>query len=769
MHNSKAGENVDQRIENLASTTFGGKRFTRNQIASIQETVNTFSALSRRELAHTICEHLGWHTAKGESKIQSCLGVLESLEKLGILSLPEKDKSKQRGPQKKIVWTDQTHEQPALDDDLNKLTPIRLHVASEKDDIKQWNEYVDRYHYLGYKRPIGPHLRYFIIDNQERKLGCLLFSYAVKSLLCRDEWIGWQEKSHKKHLDLVVNNNRFLIFPWVKVKNLASKALSMASRQLADDWNERHGYKPVLLETFVDLTKFDATCYRAANWHYLGHTEGRASTKNSPGKTQKGVYIYPLVHNAKSILINGAKPPAKIHKRPSISAPKPLTSADPFVQLWQRIMGTVTTVAHDFDRQWQKRQRVLNTLLIMLFIFRLVFSHNKQGYAITIAELWDQCRTMNIPLPQATPVAPSAFCNARAKLDENIFKILHAEILQHYDSPSNDDRWQAHRIYAVDGSKINLPRQLLNHGYRTPSDNAHYPQGTLSCLYQLKTKIPVDFELAAHADERKLALRHLASLSENDVVVYDRGYFSYGMLYEHRKYGIHSIFRMKTKASKAVDNVIASSATDKIIQVIPSKDVKMTLRERYPDAHCGPITLRVVKYTVAGTTYILGTTLLDQQKYRIEDLSNVYHSRWGIEELYKISKQLMKIEEFHGQSERGVKQELYAHFVLITLTRIFSNHSEDGLNKKSSADEAPQIKANFKNSLITVARNIEGLLLQQAKLVTETINCVVASISSVRQKLRPNRSYDRRSRKPIGKWKPPKPAKPTGSQLPIAV
>lgn len=760
---------MDQRIENLASTTFGGKRFSRRQIALIQETAQQFPALSRRELAHTICEHLRWYTAKGENKIQSCLGVLENLAALGILSLPKKDTSKQRGPQKQIVWTDHTNAQPIIDDDLNQLTPIRLQVVTEKDEISQWNETIDRYHYLGYKHPIGVHLRYFIIDDQGRKLGCLLFSYAVKRLACRDEWIGWQDQSHKKHLDLVVNNNRFLIFPWVNVKNLASKALSIASQQLAEDWNAYHGYKPVLLETFVDLTKFEATCYRAANWHYLGNTKGRASTGHSAGKTQKGVYIYPLVHNARSILINGPDTSAKTQKRPSISAPKPLTSADPFVQLWQNIIGTVATVANDVDRQWQKRQRVLNTLLLMLFIFRLVFSHNKQGYAITIAELWQQCRAMNIPLPQATPVAPSAFCQARAKLDENIFKRLHAEILQHYDRPSNDDRWQAHRIYAVDGSKINLPRQLRGAGYRTPSDNAYYPQGLLSCLYQLKTKIPVDFELVAQADERKLALTHLASLAENDVVVYDRGYFSYAMLYEHKRQGIYPIFRIKSKASKALDNFIASSETDKVVQIMPSRKSKMERQKKYPGENDQPITLRVVKYTVAGTTYILGTTLLDQQKYAIEALSNVYHSRWGVEELYKISKQLMKIEDFHGQSERGVKQELYAHFVLITLTRIFANHSEDGFNAKDSADETPQITANFKNSLMTVARNIEGLLLQQAKLVTDTINQIVASISSVRQKLRPNRAYDRRSRKPVGKWKPPKPAKPTGKELPIAV
>ena len=120
------------------------------------------------------------------------------------------------------------------------------------------------------------------------------------------------------------------------------------------------------------------------------------------------------------------------------------------------------------------------------------------------------------------------------------------------------------------------------------------------------------------------------------------------------------------------------------------------------------------------------------------------------------------------ESERGVKQELFAHFVLITLTRIFSNHSEASFNPKSNADKTPKITSNFKNCLITVARNIEGLLLQQATQVSETITRIVASISSCRQKLRPNRSYDRRSRKPIGKWKPPKPAKLIGKELTVA-
>ena len=752
------------RIDELKSTTFAGRRFSRKQIADIQQTVTTFSALSRRELAHTICEQLQWHTPKGENKVQACLSLLESLETLGVLSLPKKVAAKKRGPQKEIRWTSQTATPATLECDLDQLTPVSLQVVTDKEATKHWNEYVDRYHYLGYRRPVGPHLRYFILDKQGRKLGCLMFSYAVKSLACRDEWIGWQEKTHKKHLDLVVNNNRFLIFPWVKVKCLASKVLAIAARGLASDWQLRYGYRPVLMETFVDLTRFDATCYRAANWHYLGETKGRTASKHTKAKTPKGVYVYPLVRKAKAILINGPEAAAKTSKKPW--SPKTLAPADPFVQLWQNIIGTVIAVADDFDRQWQKRKRVLNTLLIMLFIFRLVFSKNTQGYAITIAELWDQCRTMGIPLPQATPVAASAFCTARAKLDENSFKRLHAEILRHYDRPCTDSQWKAHRIFAVDGSKINLPRQLIGCGYRTPSDNAHYPQGLLSCLYQLKSKIPMDFNLVSHADERRLARAHLSSLTANDVVVYDRGYFSYAMLYEHTERGIHPIFRIKTRASRVVDAFIASSETDKMVNIMPTPEGRTWIHEKYPGSTCKPIALRLVKYTVAGTSYILGTTLFDRQNYSIEDLSDVYHSRWGIEELYKISKQLMSIEDFHGQSERGVKQELFAHFVLITLTRIFSNHSEARFNSHSTADAKPPTKANFKNCLITVSRNIESLLLQQANLLSETINHIVASISSCRQKLRPNRSCERRSRKPSGKWKPPKPAKLMGNALP---
>ena len=494
---------MDASITKLKSTTFCGRRFTRKQLSEIQQTVHSFPALSRHELAQTICEHLRWYTPNGVNRVNACQTVLKELEQLGVVRLPEKIACKRRRTEKPIVWTQHSEPQTDIDCELAQLMPIELRVVTEAEAVREWNELVDRHHYLGYRRPFGPYLRYFIVDGQGRRLGCLMFTYVMKSLPCRDEWVGWQDKKHKKHLDLVVNNNRFLILPWVQVKNLASKALSMVCRQLVDDWQRQYGYQPVLIETFVDPQRFDGSCYRAANWRRIGQTKGRAATDSKAAKGRKDVYLYPLVDGARTILLRGKRsaPRKSTRGKPS----KPLHATDPFVQLWQSIIGIVIEVAEDFDSQWQQRRRVLNSLLIMLFIFRLVFAHNHQGYAITLAQLWEQCRIMNIPLPQQHPVVPAAMCRARTKLDEKIFQTLQEQILECTTRHDENAKWKGHQIYAVDGSKMNLPRELIEAGYRCPSPNAYYPQGLVSCLYQLKTQIPTDFDMAAHGNERRMA------------------------------------------------------------------------------------------------------------------------------------------------------------------------------------------------------------------------------------------------------------------------
>lgn len=752
MINQTTIQTMNKELKPVTTSTFGGRKFRKQQIIDIQKTVKTFSGLSRSELAHTICEHVNWITPRGTNRIETCLNALEEMEAAGIIRLPAKLVRTKKAGQRKIIFTDQTNEGLPIDCSLSHLMPIRLQIVSEKEHVEQWNEFVDRYHYLGYKRPIGSHLRYFIVDRNERKLGCLLFSFASLSLECRDKWIGWTNEHRQKHLNLVINNNRFLIFPWVNVEHLASKALSYATRQIGNDWEEHHGYRPVLIETFVDPDRYKGTCYKAANWQYIGETAGRASKNSSDIKSKKEVYLYPLDPDAREALTDIKKSPVKkVDSYKTANIPP-----DSQVYLWQKIITIVAHVSEKFDKEWQKRQRVITTLLIILFIFRLVFSKNKQGYGSTISELWDYCKKLNIPLPQVKPVVPAAFCNARKKLDEGVFKTLNTEIIKEYGAQQENVLWKTHRIFAVDGSKINLPKQLQHFSYQKPSDNAHYPQGLLSCLYQLKSKIPFDFELSPHLDERKLALNHLDMLQENDIVVYDRGYFSYAMLHAHHKKGIHAVFRLAKSSIKLIDEFMSSTDTERLITIDPNAQSRKDISKKNPNIDVIPLQLRLIKYTINDIIYIIGTTLLDNEQYKVDEFPDIYHSRWGIEELYKISKTLIDVEDFHAQTVRGVKQELFAHFVIITLCRIFSNQIDDVLLLRTNTDKSEKVKANFKNCLITIARSIEELFLQQITHIKNTITRITSSIMTCVQKERPNRSYVRQSHKVIKKWKPGK-------------
>ena len=160
-----------------------------------------------------------------------------------------------------------------------------------------------RYHYLGHKPLPGAQLRYFVTLD-EQIIAALGFGAAAWQTAPRDQFIGWSHEQRQKNLPLVVNNARFLIMPWVKSKNLASTILSMIARLLPTQWEDRYGIRPVLLETFVDTERFAGTCYKAANWIYVGKTKGRG--KLGPAGKQsvpiKDLWLYPLSRQFRSHL-----------------------------------------------------------------------------------------------------------------------------------------------------------------------------------------------------------------------------------------------------------------------------------------------------------------------------------------------------------------------------------------------------------------------------------------------------------------------------------
>jgi hypothetical protein len=284
-----------------------GRGFSEQEIEQICETVKLCADLSLTELVATICEHLGWYTAGGGLKGDACEKLLLKLQGRGLVRVPEK-RIIRRGKHP-ITMTGRTACLPPIVGSLRGVGGLRLEVVEGRREQKLFNEYVERYHPLGYRRPFGYPMRYFM-ESDRGKLGCLLFSGAAKSLGARDRWIGWTEVQRLQRLAWVVNLSRHLIFPWVEVRNLSSHVLGLVCRQIAQDWEKRWGYRPVLLETFVDPRQHEGSSYKGAGWEALGMTSGEGLVR--PGErystTPKRIFVKALCPEFRTLLCSELPP-----------------------------------------------------------------------------------------------------------------------------------------------------------------------------------------------------------------------------------------------------------------------------------------------------------------------------------------------------------------------------------------------------------------------------------------------------------------------------
>lgn len=277
---------------------FCGQTVEKKQLNEIIEITKTFPKLSRTELANTVCELFSWKRPTGKLKTVECRQFLERLDEKGIIKLPACQKKYRNNGFKRIGKTLKINNQAPVSSKLKDLRPILLTRVESQKERDLWYEYVDRYHYLGYQIPFGAQLRYFIKSGTtDVILGCFQFSSPAWRMAQRDRWIGWNDEQRKLKLQKVINNSRFLIFPWVSVKNLASTALALAVKTVPDDWHQSYGNRPVLMETLVDQSRFKGVCYQAANWTHIGRTTGRGrmdrDNKNK-GAAIKEIYVYPL-------------------------------------------------------------------------------------------------------------------------------------------------------------------------------------------------------------------------------------------------------------------------------------------------------------------------------------------------------------------------------------------------------------------------------------------------------------------------------------------
>jgi hypothetical protein len=294
--------------EEMRITVRGDRRITLPALEAARQTVRLCAGLSRQELARTICEHWGWVTASGAYKVTACLKVLEGWEQQGLLRLPGKRTMTRWGTDRAsgAVPTARTDPGTPLVGELSAVGAVELEVVPDKDGGRLWNEYVDRYHYLGYRQPLGCFLRYFIVS-PAGLLGCILMAGAAQAIQARDQWIGWNRLRRQQNLPWVINNTRLLIFPWVRLRQLGSQVLGQLVRRVREDWKQRWGYGPLLLETFVDPSRFAGTCYRTAGWLELGRTTGRGLPRAGQvyASTPKLIYVKALAEDFREQLCGG--------------------------------------------------------------------------------------------------------------------------------------------------------------------------------------------------------------------------------------------------------------------------------------------------------------------------------------------------------------------------------------------------------------------------------------------------------------------------------
>ena len=271
-----------------------GREFSAQEMELIRSIIAEDPSRHRLAISRVVCERLDWRRPNRELKDMSCRVAMLRMHRDGLIRLPAPQRACYNGRRRRRR-TPQAEPQLPITGSVQELPELCLLPVAERTHSQLWCEYVDRYHYLGYTPLAGAQLRYLVISGPQ-VLAVLGFAASAWKVAPRDQFIGWNRAQREARLPLVVNNARFLILPWVQVKNLASCLLARSCRRLPADWLARYGYRPLLLETFVQSDRFAGTCYRAANWIHVGQTQGRGKldARHRRALPTKDIWLYPL-------------------------------------------------------------------------------------------------------------------------------------------------------------------------------------------------------------------------------------------------------------------------------------------------------------------------------------------------------------------------------------------------------------------------------------------------------------------------------------------
>lgn len=271
-----------------------GRHIGPDDLQDIRAVITDHWSSGRSAISRLLCERWNWRQPNGRLKDRACRVLLLALEAKGVIELPPRQKESFRAPRRTDRRTFAV-DTSALEGPLKALGSLTIEMVRRTPDEALWDYLVDTHHYLGRPWIVGSYLKYLVyLDG--RPVAALGWGSAAWKVGCRDALIGWDARTRQDNLHQVVNNVRFLILPWVRVKHLASKILAANLKVLAADWQSFYAHPIVLAETFVDTERFQGTCYRAANWRRIGETRGRGKydRKNACAQSVKAVYLYPL-------------------------------------------------------------------------------------------------------------------------------------------------------------------------------------------------------------------------------------------------------------------------------------------------------------------------------------------------------------------------------------------------------------------------------------------------------------------------------------------
>lgn len=287
----------------ISERVIQGRSIGEAEIGLIRSLLSHKPDWHRTRLSRELCTYWNWRNASGQMKDMACRSLLLKLEQRGYFKLPPRKRTPVNHL-RNLKIEDVEHDTTPIEEPLVNLRPVSVSLVEDSRQTALFKYLLNQYHYLGYQGIVGENIKYLVSDVYGRPLGCLLFGSAAWKTAPRDNYIGWSLKNKRQGLGYITNNMRFLILPWVRVTHLASHILSQVARRISGDWEAKYSHPIYLLETFVDLSRFKGTCYKASNWVNVGKTKGR--TRNDRNHNirvpAKGIYLYPVRRNFRHML-----------------------------------------------------------------------------------------------------------------------------------------------------------------------------------------------------------------------------------------------------------------------------------------------------------------------------------------------------------------------------------------------------------------------------------------------------------------------------------